>query len=199
MERDYFDRVIGEFERGDRLGIAGGIAYELEPDGVWRQRHSTGTGVWGASRAYRRTCLEEILPLDERMGWDTLDLAAASVRGWDVRVLADLPFLHHRKEGSRESSRFRHWVSHGQAAYYMGYRPMYLFLRTAYRMVRDPSALGISVGYFGSALHRESRCRDAAVTAYVRREQRLRRLPTRIRQARQTRAALARLDGVSDV
>ena len=191
MEPDYFDRLLGEFERNDRLGIAGGIAYELEPDGMWRQRHSTGIGVWGASRAYRRECLEQILPLEERMGWDTLDLASASVRGWDVRVLPDLPFLHHRKEGSRESSRYRHWVSHGQAAHYMGYRPSYLLLRTAYRMFGDPSAVGIGVGYVASAFRREAQCQDRLVTDYLRGEQSLRRLPVRVRQARRGRTVLA--------
>jgi poly-beta-1,6-N-acetyl-D-glucosamine synthase len=190
VEPDYFDRLIGEFERDDRLGIAGGIAYELEPDGIWRQRHSGGTGVWGASRAYRRECLEEILPLEERMGWDTLDLASASVRGWGVRVLPDLPFRHHRKEGSRESSRFKHWVGHGNAAHYMGYRPSYLAIRTVYRMFGEPSAIGIGVGYVFSALRREPRCQDRQVTEYLRAEQSLRRLPLRMRQARRAREAL---------
>jgi biofilm PGA synthesis N-glycosyltransferase PgaC len=192
MEKDYFDRLAGEFERDERLGIAGGIAYELDSDGVWRQRQSMGLGVWGASRVYRRACLEEIMPLEERMGWDTIDMVSATVRGWHVRVFPDLPFLHHRKEGSRESSRYSHWVTHGRVAHYMGYRPLYLLVRIGYRMVRDPRAIGIATGYVQASLEREPTCSDAAVKEYVRQEQTLRKLPSRARQALQSRVPLSR-------
>ena len=66
-----------------RLGIASGIGYERGGDGVWRQRHGTGAGVWGANRAYRWACLQILLPLEERMGWDTIDLSRRQ-SGWDA-------------------------------------------------------------------------------------------------------------------
>src|SRR5262249_21760011 len=71
MPRDHFERLLEQFARDKRLGIAGGAGYEEQPDGEWRQRHGTGPSVWGACRAYRRECLLEILPLEEHMGWDT--------------------------------------------------------------------------------------------------------------------------------
>jgi hypothetical protein len=190
MEPDYFRRLLDEFARDERLGLSGGIGYEQQRNGVWRQRHGTGAGVWGACRAYRRACLDEILPLEERMGWDTIDAVAAEVRGWNARVLLDLAFLHHRVEGERDSSRFAFWTKQGHAAHYMGYRLSYLAIRTLYRSLRDPRALGIVAGYLQSSFAREPRCADTAVRAYVREQQRLTRLPQRTREALRRRAPL---------
>lgn len=186
---DHFERVLAAFDESPTLGIAGGACYELGDDGVWRQRHGTGPGVWGANRAYRWACLRAILPLDERMGWDTLDMVKADVYGWDARLLAHVPFRHHRPEGSRDGARARHWATQGRAAHYIGYRPSYLLVRTLYRTVQEPSAIALLWGYLSAAIKREPRCADAEVRTHVRREQSLRLLPRRVREARRPRAA----------
>ena len=190
MEPDYFDRLVAEFAADDRLGIAGGACYERGSDGVWRQRHGTGPGVWGASRAYRRACLADILPLEEHMGWDTIDLIAAGLKGWSTRGFLDLPFFHLRSEGERDGSRFAHWAKNGQAAHYMGYRFSYLTVRTLFRSLGDPWAIGIVWGYLEAAFEREPRCQNADVRRYVREQQRLSHLPRRAREAMRPRAAI---------
>jgi poly-beta-1,6-N-acetyl-D-glucosamine synthase len=197
FEPDHFERLLGEFERDARLGIASGTLYEQASDGVWRQRHGTGPGVWGAARAYRRVCLDAVLPLEERMGWDTIDLLTAAVAGWTTRVVHDLPVLHHRPEAIRDRSRFSHWVDQGRAAHYMGYRVSYLMFRTLYRSLREPSAAGIVYGYFKASARREPRCPKAEIIAYVRRNQSLARLPRRIRETLRTRKPLARMSTLS--
>jgi glycosyltransferase involved in cell wall biosynthesis len=191
MESDHFERLLHEFARDPRLGVAGGIGYEEQADGVWRQRHGTGPAVWGGCRVYRRECLQDILPLEERMGWDTLDLMKANLRGWKTDVFYDLPFRHHRAEGERDGGRLRTAIIQGAAAHYMGYRFSYLLVRALYRMLRDPSALGLLGGYLAARLRRLPRCEDAELRAYVRRQQRLRNLPLRAREARRPRASLA--------
>jgi glycosyltransferase involved in cell wall biosynthesis len=190
MDPDHFERLVEEFERDDRLGIAGGIGYEQDAEGVWRQRHGTGVAIWGACRAYRRACLDEILPLEERMGWDTIDLVAANVHGWETKSIPELPFLHHRVEGERDPSRFSFYAKQGDAAHYMGYRLPYLAFRVLYRAVRDPRAIGIAAGYGAAALRRHPRCEDRAIREYVRREQRILKLRARAREAMRHRAAL---------
>jgi glycosyltransferase involved in cell wall biosynthesis len=190
FDPDYFHRLIAAFEQDPWLGIAGGTGYEQQPDGAWRQRHGTGSGVWGASRAYRRRCLDEILPLEERMGWDTIDLVGAEVRGWKTRALEDLPFLHHRAEGERDPSRLSAYVKVGEAAHYMGYRLPYLAIRTVFRAFRDPSAIAIPYGYLRAARRQERRCLDVAVRESVRDHQRLSRLHLRAREALRPRNEL---------
>lgn len=193
VEADHFQRLLEAFSVDRALGIASGIVYERQADGVWRQRHGTGSGVWGACRGYRRECLADLLPLEERMGWDGLDLAKAAVNGWRTRVLLDLPFRHHRSEGARDGSRLRTWVTQGEASHFMGYRASYLLLRALYRMAREPAAVGLLLGYARAVVRRRPRYADREVRAYLRRQQSIRRLPLRAREARRPRAPL--IDG----
>ncbi len=103
MESDYFERLVAKFVADPSLGIASGSAFELE-DGIWRQRHVTGSTVWGASRAYRWDCLQAILPLEERIAWDGIDEFKANACGWHTQAFEELPFRHHRREGERDGS-----------------------------------------------------------------------------------------------
>jgi glycosyltransferase involved in cell wall biosynthesis len=195
LEPDHFEKLLSEFAGDPRLGIAGGTGYEEEADGVWRHRHGTGPAVWGACRAYRRECLQEILPLEEHMGWDTLDLMKARLKNWHVKVFADLPFRHHRPEGERDGHPLRTYLIQGEAAHFMGYRLSYLVIRTLYRAMRKPSAVGLVVGFARASVKRRPRCADAELRAYVRKEQSLRRVPMRIREARRPRFELIGSDG----
>jgi glycosyltransferase involved in cell wall biosynthesis len=192
VEPDHFARLLEAFAADQRLGIAGGTCYERDTDGVWRQRHGTGPGVWGANRAYRRACLDEILPLEERMGWDTVDLIKATVRGWRTAVLDELPFRHHRVEGARDGKRTQTWAVQGRVSYFLGYRPSYVVLRTLYRALKEPAALALLRGYLDALLRREPRCADESVRRYVRHSQSLRELPARAAEARRPREELAR-------
>jgi poly-beta-1,6-N-acetyl-D-glucosamine synthase len=179
---DYFRRLLHEFESDPRLGIASGSCYE-RVDGVWRQRHVTAGHVWGATRAYRWPCFQDVQPLEESLSWDGIDEVRAAVRGWVTRTLRDLPFRHHRREAEREASRLAAWTKTGDAAHYMGYRFGYLLLRALHNARGDPAALSMLWGYARSAIAREPRCPDEAVRSYVRGLQSVRSLPLRVREA----------------
>jgi biofilm PGA synthesis N-glycosyltransferase PgaC len=188
LEPDYFERLLHAFADDPALGLASGGCVELF-DGAWRERLVTGTHVWGAARAYRRACLEDVLPLDERMGWDGLDQLRATARGWKVERIAGLHFRHHRREGARDGSRRRVWAAQGSAAHYMGYRVSYLVLRTLHRARREPAAIAILGAYVLATLRREPRCPDVAVRKQLRRQQRARHLFARARELRAREAA----------
>jgi glycosyltransferase involved in cell wall biosynthesis len=177
---DYFERLVAAFDADPSLGMASGICTELE-DGEWRPLHGTRSHVWGAARSYRWACLEHVLPLEERQGWDEIDAIRAQIAGWRVGTLAELPFRHHRPEGERDGMR-RRWADQGDTAHFMGYRVSYLLARTAFRIPRDPASLAMLWGYARAGLERRPRC-DSAVRAHLRREQSVQRLPLRIREA----------------
>ncbi len=179
---DYFERLARAFSDDPTLGIAGGICYELE-NGVWTATRVTGDHVRGASRAYRRACLEQVSPLEQRVGWDGIDELRASVLGWRTYIVPGLIFHHHRKVGERDGARHRRWYAQGAGSYFMGYRFSYLALRTLHRARQDPAALAMIAGYTASALRREPRYDDVAVRAYLRRQQSLRTLPARVGEA----------------
>jgi cellulose synthase/poly-beta-1,6-N-acetylglucosamine synthase-like glycosyltransferase len=182
MGEDYFERLLQAFTADPSLGIAGGTCYERQRGG-WRERHVTGNTVWGASRAYRWDCLQEVLPLEERLGWDGVDELKANARGWRTATVRDLPFYHHRREGERDGLRVKARAAQGRSAHFMGYRPWYLVLRALGNTLRDPAAPAMIWGYGAAALTRQPRCADDAARAYLRQQQSLRTVPLRVREA----------------
>jgi biofilm PGA synthesis N-glycosyltransferase PgaC len=115
FECDFFERVLEQFARDPRLGIASGTCFE-RVNGAWTQRHVTEAHVWGATQVYRRECLDAVFPLELRLGWDGIDLLRAELAGWRTRTLIDVPFRHHRLEGVREGSRANSWLAEGWCA-----------------------------------------------------------------------------------
>lgn len=174
-EPAYFERLLEEFARDALLGIASGCRYELGSDRRWRLDPTPHGYAEAQCRAYRCACLAEISPLDRRMGWDTVDEVSARLLGWRTRGFRDFGFRHHRRLGERDGSRFAAWANQGRAAYYLGYRPSYLALRTARRMAGDAAAAGMLAAYVGQRLARPPRA-NPAVRDYIAEQQRARRV-----------------------
>jgi len=181
MGDDYFERLLATFASEPRLGIASGTCWE-SVEGSWRPQHVTRDHVRGAARAYRRECLDDVLPLVERIGWDGIDELKAQTRGWIVRSLRDLRLDHHRSLGERDR-RFAKWAEQGETAYFMGYRPSYLLVRALYRAARDPAALVMLVGYWRAVVRRIPRYDDPVVRRLLSDQQSLRKLPRRALEA----------------
>ena len=182
MEPDYFERLLEAFAKDPSLGIASGSAWELD-DGVWRQRFVTGGTVWGATRAYRWSCLQDVLPLEPRHGWDGIDQLRARARGWNTKTFTGLPFRHHRAEGRRDGSSWAHWLANGDTAYFMGYRPWYLVARMLHQMRRNPAAFALLCGYAAAAVRRAPQLEDRHARAVLRSDQSFRSVLHRRREA----------------
>lgn len=180
----YFAELVACFERDPALGIASGVCWEQDGE-EWRPTHVTGDHVRGATRAYRRACLDEIGPLPEAMGWDGVDELKAAVRGWRTRSIAELRFFHHRPVGARDGTKARRWLEEGRCAHYMGYRVPYLLARTVGRALRDRQIAPFAMpwAFAVAAVRRTPRYPDPEVRAYLRRQQGLRQLPLRLRES----------------
>jgi biofilm PGA synthesis N-glycosyltransferase PgaC len=181
FDGDFLERLTGEFCADPRLGITGGICHE-HVGGRWVPQHVARSHVRGATRAYRFDCLRQIAPLEERMGWDGVDELKAGVRGWRVRSIPDLPFLHHRSLAQREGA-WHAWLAQGEMAHFMGYRFSYLLLRALFRSRREPRATAMVAGYLRAWATRSTVLHDREARRLLRDQQRLRRLPRRVREA----------------
>ena len=155
---DYFDSLRREFQKNPRLGIASGLCYELRGD-EWQPVYVTQPNLRGASLTYRKACLTQLLPLEARHSWDGIACIRARIRNWETVVMSDVSYFHHRPTGSRDDSRFSSYAEDGDSAYYMWYRPSYMFGRTVYRTIRgrDPACVGLAWGYARSAVGRRPR------------------------------------------
>ena len=187
----YFAWVADTFEADPRAGIVGGTV--LVHDGErWRLDKVSSRAVHGVAKAYRTACLTRMGGLRASMGWDGIDDYAARARGWRSRVLSELTILHYDQRGSKQ----RWWRSRfeeGLGAHYMGYRPDFLALRAAYRMVVErPPVLGgllLAAGYAWGHLRRRPQVPDPGARKVLRDEQRTRlRLLARGRRLRDPEA-----------
>jgi glycosyltransferase involved in cell wall biosynthesis len=184
VESDHFERIAQAFVGDPSLGIASGTCLEQDADGRWLPIEVAEGHVRGAVRVYRRECLEQVLPLVERVGWDGLDELKAAVLGWTTRMLPDLAFHHHRRLGARDGAATARWRAQGEAAWFMGYRFSYLALRSLHRARRDRAALTMITAFLGAAVRREERYADVAVRRHLRQTQRLRALAGRVADSR---------------
>jgi len=186
----YFAWVCRVFADDPRAGIVGGVAYIPGEDGRWRLDNVNLDTLRGVAKAYRRATLDDIGGLPESMGWDGIDEFAARARDWNVHVLTELPILHYRPRGARQSwpkARFEE----GRANHFMGYRPSFLAVRVGYRMLveRPPllAGLALAAGYVHAAVTRRPQMPDERARALLREDQ-ARRLRL-LRRGRTTTAA----------
>jgi poly-beta-1,6-N-acetyl-D-glucosamine synthase len=177
FDPDHFERMLAEFSRDASLGMASSTCWEKE-NGIWTAKRVGRSHVRGAVRAYRWACFEQLSPLEERMGWDTIDEIKAQLHGWTTRSIADLAFFHFRATGARDGGR-RAWESQGDLAWFLDYRVSYLLFRTAFRSLEDPRALFMLSAWGGAAVRREPRYPDLEVRRFLRAQQTLWRLPQR--------------------
>jgi poly-beta-1,6-N-acetyl-D-glucosamine synthase len=182
FDSDYFERLLRAFEDDPRLGIAGGTCYEQDGVGRWRAYRVTGGHIRGATRAYRWACLEDVSPLEERIGWEAVEEARAALKGWHTETVEALRFYHHRRLGARDGA-WRAWVAQGHLAHHLGYRLPFTLLKILYRMRREPAAVAMIWGWIEAERRGDARHPDSDVRSYIRSQQLVRRIPSRIGEA----------------
>ncbi len=180
LPENYFERLLGEFERDPGLGLAGGLY--ADPDrsgegwevvGIPSDYHVPGT-----LKCYSLACFQAVGGIQERLGWDTIDETYARMRGYRTRAFVDLVALHHRPRASADGT-LRGRARHGECAYIAHFTLLWVALRT-FKMAgarpRGLSGVAFLYGYLRSAASRTSRVDDPAFRRFVRRELRGRML-----------------------
>lgn len=175
FEPAYFEGLLAEFDEDSTLGIAGGLVHE-QIGGRYRPQKSARHSVAGAVQMFRRDCYEQIggyqsIPTG---GIDAVAEITARMHGWRVRAFPALKVYHHRRVGGAGSllqARFRTGATfHG-----IGYGPLYMALRCAYKVAERPIFLGalmIFLGYLRAAFRPPARVVSPAFREYLQREQR---------------------------
>ena len=179
------------FLRDAALGVAG--AFLSAPDGAGRplRQRLPRDHVEGETKFYRRECWQEIEPLPAMLGWDTIDLVRARLRGWRTQSF-EIPGgdpLHLRPMGAHDG-RLRGYRRWGRCAWSFGEHPLHVLAVAAQRARDEPALLGALnyvAGWAAAAAGRAPRA-EAEVREYVRRDQ-LRRLRRRLARERGRRGS----------
>ncbi|MDB6169038.1 MAG: hypothetical protein JWM88_1902 [Verrucomicrobia bacterium] len=177
FQADYFERVIAEFERSPRLGLAGGVAIDLglSKDRLPRNRQD----VPGALQFFRRECFERLgglLAIPEG-GWDALTCARARMLGYDTRLITTLIVDHLKPRNVGEGGIFRRKWQMGVRDYALGYHPLFEFVKCLGRWHERPLFIGAAcwwIGYCSAVFQRRPRLIPPDLLSFVRAEQRKR-------------------------
>jgi glycosyltransferase involved in cell wall biosynthesis len=172
---DYIARMLREFARDEKLGIAGGGLYLEKKNGRLVLERVPKCHVRGGLKMYRRKCLEEIGTLCTHIGWDTIDEVHAWRNGWRTRSFFENRVIHKRPTGERLTTR-ELARQHGQAEYYTWSHPLFVFLKAMKIAAASPKR---GVHFLDAFLEcyrkQEARLQDADFKR-IRRKQQLRRL-----------------------
>jgi glycosyltransferase involved in cell wall biosynthesis len=171
---DYIAKMLGEFARDEKLGIAGGGLY-VEKSGRLVLEKVPKCHVRGGLKMYRRKCLEEIGSLCPHIGWDTIDEVYAWRNGWKTRSFFENRVIHQRPTGGRLTARELP-RQHAQAEYQSWSHPLFVFLKAVKIGSASPTRGIRFLGAFVECYRKqEARLQDADFKR-IRRKQQLRRL-----------------------
>ena len=169
-----FADMEARFRDDPRLGVAGPRLLSIDDAGRDVSHRTRPEHVEGATKFYRRECLDQISPIPPILGWDTIDEVRARMRGWRTAGGAPggEPVLHLRPMGDRDGAvrAFRRW---GECAYAYGEHPLHVLLTGARRLPERPIVRGgvsYVTGWAQAALRRAPRA-EPELRAYVRRDQ----------------------------
>src|SRR5271166_5502020 len=167
----YFQKCFEYFESEPRLGLGGGVIYNLMPDGTHKFESGGPTfHVRGATKIYRRECWEDIGGLWPAPGWDTLDEVKANMQGWTTRNFSNLHLLQHRITGGTDGS-WRNLVKNGRANHFSGYHPFFMLAKCLSRILRRPyvaGSLALAYGFLTGYLKCTPQVDDPELIAYLR-------------------------------
>jgi glycosyltransferase involved in cell wall biosynthesis len=179
FEPDYFLMCLRRFDANERLGIGGGTVCFIEGDEL--KEESVGDPpfhVRGATKIYRRACWEDIAPLVQAPGWDTLDEVKANMKGWTTQTFPDERIVQHKPTGTADGS-WLNWFKNGRGCYVCGYDPLFMLAKCVKRAFATPilvPGLALGAGFCSGYIRRLPRVPEADVVRYLRSQQRRRLL-----------------------
>lgn len=175
FESSYYEDVLKEFQANPKLGIGGGILFDLGEKWV-RLYSSTSWSVCGAIQMFRRQCYEDIggyLPL-QRGGVDAVAEVMARMQEWEVRTFPDIKVLHHRPTGSSYGNILYNRFHTGIKEYSYGNQPLFEIAKCISRIRERPYFFGSLFrlsGYCWAFLRRVQREVPADVVDFMKNEQ----------------------------
>lgn len=176
LESDYFEKLLGEFDKRLKLGVAGGMVCTCIGNKFISQNVALDS-VAGAVQLFRRECFEQIggymaLP---QGGIDAAAEIMARMNGWQTRTFPELQVLEHRRTGTATARPLASRVKDGLRFQSLGYDFLFLSLRCVYRLMDRPRVVGSIAtlyGYLKGVIKKAPIVLPPNVVQYLRVEQR---------------------------
>ena len=175
LGKSYFEKLIKEFERNPKLGIASGDIYYQTDDGLCWEKTRRDLPR-GANRIWRRICFEETEGFKIVHSPDTVSNIKAKLRGWETKQFKDIISIQTRPTSSAEGL-WKGYKIKGEGAYYLRCHPLHVLLKGLKYLLQPRFYLSFAYfsGYLSGFIQRKRRIEDEEIKNYFR-KQRLKEL-----------------------
>ena len=172
---DYYEKIIAEFERDPKLGIAGGVLY-TKIGSRFTTDDTAADSVAGAVQLFRKECFDQVggyIPLG-RGGVDAAAEIIARMKGWTVKKFPQNKVWEHRRTGSAGNALLPALYKEGVRFHSLGYSTLFYIFRSVYKLKRRPVFIGSAVpllGFTWAKLNKYPLCLPPEAVSYLRSEQ----------------------------
>lgn len=175
FDEKYYESILLEFDANPKLGIAGGLRYDLL-NGKFSKLNCAPDSVGGPFQLFRRECYEEIdgYRPSKFGGIDAIAEVSARMKGWEVKMFPQHKILHYRPTGTAIKSVMRQRFRAGQRNYSVGYHPLFQLMRLYKTALVKPYFIGslvIFCGYLWGAMTESQRPVSKEFIRFLRLEQ----------------------------
>jgi len=175
FEKDFFEYLVGQFEKNPELGCAGTDYIEGDFHS-FKDSYINVHHVNGQCQLFRRRCFEDIggyVP-NKGGGIDWIAVTTARMKGWMTYSFSEKTFIHHRAMGTAGSSVLGSRYHYGKKDYFLGNHPLWEIFRGSFQLTKKPYILGglcTLAGYFGAWVRKSDRPISKELTEFHRTEQ----------------------------
>lgn len=164
VEIDFFEKLIYELRKDDKLGIISGGIYNNIDGSV--KLESKGSLPAGTGRLWKRECFEQTGFYVEPCP-DSISNVKAILRGWHIRRFNPAIAIHRRRASSVEGL-WKGYNRNGWAAYYLNKHPLLVIGIFLYLIVKPPYYIGFSflAGYITALVRKEPKIKDSEIKDY---------------------------------
>lgn len=173
LEKDFFEKLIKEFKKNPKLGIASGSEYYYSSNNELVLEEVRDDLPMGCMRLWRKECFDETGGYYIGNFPDSVSNVSAKLKGWETRVFKHIKAIQARKTHSAEGL-WKGYKVIGESDYFRDYHPLFVALKGLKYLCRNPYYVGIAYlyGYFSSILKRMDKIDNKEIRDYYRNKHR---------------------------
>jgi glycosyltransferase involved in cell wall biosynthesis len=157
QDKNFFEKLIVNFEKDSHLGIASGeIQIQEKTNNLSLEKRRTDTVSGGEMMCSRDffNDIDDVIPLS--FSWESVLRIQAIRKGWKVKRFKDIQVIQTRQTSSAEGIKRGYYIK-GTSAYYLNFNPFIVIAKGIKYCFTRPYYIGIVYlyGYFSSRIQRK--------------------------------------------
>jgi glycosyltransferase involved in cell wall biosynthesis len=162
---DYFEKLILEFNKNEKLGIASGVIYDKIGSSI--EKTSDGYLPRGTGRLWTKECFIETDGYVVEAAAHSISNIQAILSGYEIKIFNHIEAVQLRPTRSAEGL-WKTFKQDGWLAYYLNKHPLLVIMNVIYFTLKKPYYLGLPylIGYTNSVVRRMPKIQDEVIRDY---------------------------------